>query len=77
MFTIKLIEKNNDYLIYDIWDGDQNEYVNQIKVNKHDFSYNLKNGKEFTNQYETGSYRAIKEAIQSNSAPQQFSNGWG
>lgn len=78
LFTIKLVSNTPpDTLVYDIWDFDRNEYVNQIEVSKKDLSYRLKNNQKLSNSYEAGAYRAIMEAIQFNVAPQEYSDGWG
>lgn len=77
MYTIKLVNKDDKTLVYDIWDADRNEYVNQISVNRGDKSYKLKNGTKLSNSYEAGAYRSIIEAIDLNAAPKEYSNGWG
>lgn len=77
MFTMSLISNNNDAIKYTIFNGDTGNRVNEITVNKRNFSYSLKNGQEFNNHFETAAYRAIVEAIKSNVYPQEYSNGWG
>ncbi|MCF1843912.1 hypothetical protein LZE20_08410 [Lactobacillus jensenii] len=77
LFTIKLISNTKDSLVYDIWDEDRNEYVNQIEVSKKDFSYHLKSNQKLSNSYESSAFRAIKRAISMNVAPKEYSDGWG
>lgn len=76
MFTIKLLENTNSKVIYEIWNSDTDEKINEITVNKKTYDYQLEHGKEVSNSYEAGSYRAILKFLQKREYPRNFSNGW-